>query len=54
MLVGRLAPPGNAAEWVDVLHALTSFETFDELSHDGRTPDEVAVLIQRLVDGILP
>ena len=49
VLMGRLVPGGDAAELVDILHALTSFEFFDDLSQDGRSPDEVAGLIQRLV-----
>jgi AcrR family transcriptional regulator len=53
VLVGRLAPTGDPVELVDVLHALTSFEMFDDLSHGGRSPDEVTRLIQRLVDASL-
>lgn len=50
VLVGRLEMAANRAELVDVLHALTSFEVFDDLSHGGRSPDEVVSLIQRLVN----
>ncbi len=54
VLVRRLAAPrGDAAELVDVLHALTSFELFDDLSHGGRSPEAVAALILRLVDASL-
>jgi len=49
VLVGRLSPPRDAVELVDVLHALTSFEFFDALSQEGRSPDDVAALVQRLV-----
>jgi AcrR family transcriptional regulator len=44
---GRPAPEGFD-ESVDVLHALTSFETFDALAGTARGPEEVAPLIQRL------
>jgi AcrR family transcriptional regulator len=49
VLVGRLSPGRDAVEFIDVLHALTSFEFFDDLSRDGRSPDDVAAIIQRLV-----
>jgi AcrR family transcriptional regulator len=49
VLVGRLSPARDSVELVDVLHALTGFEFFDDLSRDGRSPDEVAAIIQRLV-----
>jgi AcrR family transcriptional regulator len=49
VLVGRLSPGRDKVELVDVLHALTSFEFFDDLSRGGRSPDEVAAVIQRLV-----
>jgi hypothetical protein len=39
---------------VDVLNALTSFEVFDDLSHGGRSLDEVVALIQRLMAATLP
>lgn len=48
VLVGRL---GLAAhdDVVDLLHTLTSFETFDALAGAAREPAEVARLVQRLV-----
>jgi AcrR family transcriptional regulator len=49
VLVARLAPPGDQDQLVDVLHALTSFEVFDDLSQGGRSPEEVGALVRRLV-----
>lgn len=54
VLLARLASTGDPAELVDVLHALTSFEFFDDLSQGGRSAEEVAALIQRLVRASLP
>ena len=54
VLVQRIAeqeglPASTSAEdLVDVLFALTSFETFDALARGKRRPDEVAVLVRRL------
>jgi hypothetical protein len=50
VLVARLGLLSHPAERIDVLHALTSFEIFDDLSHGGRPPEEVAALLQRLVE----
>jgi AcrR family transcriptional regulator len=52
-LVRRLGPtyssPLPAAELVNVLFVLLSFQTFDALAGAGRTPKEVTPLVQRLV-----
>jgi AcrR family transcriptional regulator len=51
-LLRRLAPsytsPLPAAELVNVLFVLLSFQTFDALTGEGRTPTEVTPLVQRL------
>lgn len=53
-VLGRLAEqrgrPGPATmdEVVDLLHVLTSFETFDALAGADRTPEEVVPLVQWL------
>jgi AcrR family transcriptional regulator len=53
-ILGRLAeahgkPPTNARdEAIDVLHTLTSFETFDNLAGATRRPAEVSALVCRL------
>jgi AcrR family transcriptional regulator len=36
-------------EIVDVLHAMTSFEMFDQLAGDDRTVEDVRTILQRLV-----
>jgi AcrR family transcriptional regulator len=59
VIVGRLTAahgrPGPEAlnETIDVLHTLTSFETFDALAGQGRSPEEVAALLQRLARAVL-
>ena len=59
VIVGRLAAahgrPGPEAlnETIDVLHTLTSFETFDALAGQGRSPAEVEALLQRLARAVL-
>jgi AcrR family transcriptional regulator len=40
-------------EAVDVLHTLTSFETFDALAGSTRSPEEVLPLVQRLARAAL-
>jgi AcrR family transcriptional regulator len=53
-IVGRLAEtygrptPEAIDEAIDVLHSLTSFETYDALAGATRGPKEVAELVQRL------
>ncbi|HEV2638782.1 MAG TPA: helix-turn-helix domain-containing protein [Actinocrinis sp.] len=47
VLAGRFGAVGE--DRVDVLHALTSFETFDTLAGPGREPDEVIPLVTELV-----
>ncbi len=39
---------GSFEDALDVLFALTSFATFDTLAGDARTPEDVALLVQRL------
>lgn len=41
------------AEVVDVLHALTSFETYDALAGAGRSADEVSALVSRAARAVL-
>jgi AcrR family transcriptional regulator len=52
-LVRRLGPshtaPVPAGELVNVLFVLLSFQTFDALAGEGRTPKEITPLVQRLV-----
>jgi AcrR family transcriptional regulator len=52
-LVRRLEPsvrsPLPASELLNVLFVLLSFQTFDALAGEGRTPNEVTPLVQRLV-----
>jgi AcrR family transcriptional regulator len=52
-LVRRLEPsvrsPLPAPELLNVLFVLLSFQTFDALAGEGRTPNEVTPLVQRLV-----
>ncbi len=54
VLLGRIAerhrrPQGvDFALALDVLHTLTSFETFDSLARRGRTPAEVGDIMRRL------
>ena len=58
VLVRRLAqrysrPVGKSVdEIVDVLHTLTSFETFDALAGTSRTPEEVATLLIRVAHAV--
>ena len=50
----RTLPDSMAVEdVVDLLFALTSFETYDSLSRGGRRPADVTRLIQRLALGLL-
>jgi hypothetical protein len=45
--------PGARAEVIDILHTLTSFETFDNLAGATRRPDEVVSLVCRLAHAAL-
>ncbi len=47
------APPKTLPDTIDVLHTLTSFETFDALLTSGRTVDEVTQILRRLASAIL-
>jgi AcrR family transcriptional regulator len=53
-IIGRLAEKVNRPspkardEVIDVLHTLTSFETFDSLAGPTRGPEEVIALVRRL------
>ena len=51
------AASGGAADSlsdaVDVLHTLTSFETFDSLSGETRSPDEVVKIVTDLARKVL-
>ncbi len=59
VMLGRLAAqhgqprPEALDETLDVLMALTSFETYDCLAGERRTPEEVTPLVRRLVFGVL-
>lgn len=59
LIVGRVQriyatpPEGTLPEVVDVLHTLTSFETFDSLSRGGRGESEVAGVLTRISRSIL-
>jgi AcrR family transcriptional regulator len=59
VLVGRLLkrrgrPSAKAIERaVDVLYMLTSFEAFDTLASDARSPEEVTPVVQRLARAAL-
>jgi AcrR family transcriptional regulator len=59
ILLARLAAqhgrrcPKDPEETLDVLLTLTSFETFDSLAGERRTPGEVTPLVRRLVFGVL-
>jgi len=58
-VLGRFAekygqpPPGARDEVTDVLHTLTSFETFDNLAGTTRSPEEVVPLVCRLTRAVL-
>lgn len=54
-LVDRLVPEGGKdnADLVDVLYALTSFETFEALSIRNRSAKAVETLIQTLVEQVV-
>jgi AcrR family transcriptional regulator len=48
------APPAKTLpETIDVLHTLTSFETFDALSRDGRSVDDVVRIVRQLAEATL-
>ena len=59
VLVNRLAKKhgrpaaGSIDEVIDVLHGLTSFETFDALANPSRTPEGVTTLLIRIADRIV-
>jgi AcrR family transcriptional regulator len=46
-------PPGEVEELVNVLHTLTSFETFDTLAGPDRRPGDVTPTIQKLARAAL-
>jgi AcrR family transcriptional regulator len=54
VIVGRLAAAsgrpltGSLDETIEILHTLSSFETFDALAGQTRSPEEVVGLVQRL------
>ncbi len=57
-IVGRIStaagrPNRAAEEIVDILHTLTSFETFDSLSGDKRSEEEVERIVRDLALGAL-
>lgn len=52
-IVGRRRRGRVAAEIVDLLYVLTSFETYDMLLSAGRDPKEIAALLQRAVAAVV-
>lgn len=44
---------GSLEEAVDLLHVLTSFQTFDRLADSKRSPEEVTDLIRRLARAVI-
>jgi AcrR family transcriptional regulator len=58
VLVGRLIGPDSAreesgVELIDLLFALTSWETYTQLARPGRTPAAVERIMQESVDAVL-
>ena len=59
MVLGRLSeatgqpPAERVEEFVSVIHALTSFETFDALAGETGRPKDVVPLVNQLVDSVL-
>ena len=59
VLVGRVAKKhgvprdGSIDDGIDLLHALTSFETFDALAAETRTPEQVTTLLIRAAHRIV-
>jgi AcrR family transcriptional regulator len=51
-IVGRFAET-YGDEVIDVLHTLTSFETFDNLAGARRSPEEMVPVVCRLTEGVL-
>lgn len=45
--------PGSRTDAIDILHTLTSFETYQSLAGTGRSPGDVARLIQDLAQRAL-
>jgi len=54
-LRAQYAVPAKSAlqDTIDVLHTLTSFETYDNLAHGGRTPAAVELLLKRTARALL-
>jgi AcrR family transcriptional regulator len=50
-ILGRLGR--GKKELIDVLHTLTSFETFDNLAGNKRSPEDVVPLVRRLIRAVL-
>ena len=50
---GRPTRRWAVEETTDVLHMLTSFDTFDELAGAARSPEEVATLLIRLAHPVV-
>jgi AcrR family transcriptional regulator len=59
VIIGRFAAqygrpaPDALDETIDVLHSLTSFETFDALAGSSRSPEDVATLLIRVARSVL-
>lgn len=59
MILGRLSEgtgsptPERIEEFVNVIHALTSFETFDALAGENGRPKDVVPLVNQLVNSVL-
>lgn len=52
-MLRRFHPSHDSGEIIDVLHVLTSFETYDALATSHRTRKNVALLLQRTATRIL-
>ncbi len=52
-LLGRCETLGKRGEVVDVLHVLTSFETYNALTAAGRSPKQIVAMLQHSAAAIL-
>ena len=49
----KARPVVSRAEAIDVIYLLLSFDTFNELAGEGRTPEDVVPTMSRLVRAVL-
>jgi AcrR family transcriptional regulator len=52
-IVGRKRRGRAAAEIVDLLYVLTSFETYDMLAATGRSPQQIAAMLRRAMASVV-